>query len=97
MSADDQNAEQQQLGPMLKFVLWQFEGRILDDECLAEMAMMLNQELAAELVGRRIHLLRGDSGILVDVVPPARNEPSADQGTSPSQVGYDAVAAVLAA
>src|SRR5215207_1216946 len=97
MSADDQNAEQQQLGPMLRFVLWQFEGRILDDECLAEMATMLNQKLAAELDGRRIHLLRDNSGIHVDVVPAALNETDSHQSPSPSHVGYEAVAAALAA
>ena len=97
MSADDLNGGEHHLGPKLRFLLWQFEGRILDDACLAEMATMLNQELAVELDGRRIHLLRGDSGILVDVVIPTRNETGADQGTSPSQVGYDAVAAALAA
>jgi len=45
MSADDLGAEQQHLGPKLRLLLWQFEGRILDDACLAEMAKTLNQEL----------------------------------------------------
>jgi hypothetical protein len=94
---DDLDGEQQHLRPELRFLLWQFEGRILDDSCLAEMAKTLNQELASELDGRTIHLLRDDSGIRVDVVPPMLNETASDQSTGPSQVGYDAVATALAA
>jgi hypothetical protein len=96
MSADDVDAEGKHLGPKLRFLLWQFEGRILDDACLAEMAKTLNQELASELDGRNIKLLREDSGIRVSVVAPALNETTSDQSTSQSQ-SYDAVAAALAA
>jgi hypothetical protein len=97
MSGDDLEAEQQHLGPKLRFLLWQFEGRTLDDACLAEMAKKLNLELASELDGRNIKLLRDDSGIRLDVVLSTLNETASDQSTSPSQVGYDAVAAALAA
>jgi hypothetical protein len=97
MSAYDLDAEQERLAAKLRFLLWQFEGRILNDECLAEMAKMLNQELASELDGRNIQLLPDDSGIRVDVVLPTLNETALQQSTSPSQVGYDAVAAALAA
>jgi hypothetical protein len=98
MSADDLGAEQQHLGPKLRLLLWQFEGRILDDACLAEMAKTLNQELAFYLDGRTIQLPRDDTGMIrVEVVLLTLDETVSDQSTSPSKVGYDAVAAALAA
>ena len=82
MSAYDLDAAQECLAAKLNFLLWKFEGRILDDACLAEMAQTLNQELASELDGRNIQLLRDDSGIRVDVVLPTLNGIASHQSSS---------------
>ena len=77
------------LGTTLQRVLARFAGRSLDDALVAEIAEALNEELASLLDGRRIQLLREDSGIRVDILPPA----ALDQSTGPALVAYEAVAA----
>jgi hypothetical protein len=96
MSTRDLDAEPD-LGTKLQRVLARFAGRSLDDALVAEIAEALNEELASLFDGRRIQLLRGDTGIRVDVLPPAPKETPVDQSTSPSLVAYEAVAAALAA
>ena len=96
MSTHDLDAEPD-LGTTLQRVLARFAGRSLDAALVAEMAEALNDELASVLDGRRIQLLREDTGIRVDVLAPAPKETPVDQSTSPSLVAYEAVAAALAA
>jgi len=81
------------LGTTLQRVLAPFDGRSLDDALIADIAEALNEELASLLDGRRILLLRDDTGIQVDILPPT----DLAQSTSPSLVAYEAVAAALAA
>ena len=100
MSAYELDVEQQQLGEKLRFLLRHFEGRTLDDECLAEMAKTLNEELASELDGRSIQLLRDDPGIRVEVAcaPSAGVNGQVGVAASPAGlVGLEAVKAALAA
>ena len=86
------------LGNTLHGVLARFAGRSVDDALVAEMAEVLNEELASVLDGRRIQLLRDDSGIRVDVLPPTTEESALEaESTSLALVGYAAVAAALAA
>jgi len=96
MSTRDLDAEPD-LGTTLQRVLARFAGRSLDDALVAEITRALNEELAPLLDGRRIQLLRDESGIRVDIVLPAPNETALDQSTSPALIGYEAVAAALAA
>jgi cobalamin biosynthesis Mg chelatase CobN len=96
VSTHDLDAEPD-LGTTLQRVLARFAGRSLDDALVAEITRALNEELASLLDGRRIQLLRDESGIRVDVLPPGANGTALDQSTSPSLVAYEAVAAALAA
>lgn len=102
MNAYDLDAEQQHLGTKLRFLFCDFEGRTLDDACLAEMAKTLTQELASELDGRHIRLLREHSGIRVEVAHPLIAGETTNVGFSarPAEgelAGLEAVRAALAA
>src|SRR5215203_5640556 len=96
MSTHDLDAEPD-LRTTLERILAQFAGRSLDAALVAEMAEVLNDELASVLDGRRIQLLRDDTGIRVDVLPPAVKETLVDRSSSPSHVAYEAVAVALGA
>ena len=72
-------------------------GRRINDALLAEMADVLNQEFASLRGGRRIILTTDGSAINVALAPEQQDiEPASGQRQAAS-VGFDAVAAALAA
>ena len=93
----DLDAEQVCLGVSILAVLSRFTGRRINDALLAEMADVLNQEFASLRAGRRIILTTDGSAINVALAPEQQDiEPASGQRQAAS-VGFDAVAAALAA
>ena len=77
--------DQRHITAKAEIVLWRFEGRILDDALLSEMAEALNQEFASLLDGHRVKLAREGSNVKVELTE------------SPTLVCYDAVKTALLA
>ena len=93
----DLDAEQVCLQVSILAVLSRFTGRRINDALLAEMADVLNQEFASLRAGGRIILTTDGSAINVALAPEQQDiEPASGQRQAAS-VGFDAVAAALAA
>jgi hypothetical protein len=78
-------------------VLSRFTGRRINDALLAEMADVLNQEFASRRAGRRIILITDGAAINVALAPQEQGTGPAPSQREPASVGFDAVAAALAA
>jgi hypothetical protein len=93
----DLDAEQVCLQVSILAVLSRFTGRRINDALLAEMADVLNREFASLRADRRIILTTDGSAINVALTPEQQDiEPASGQRQAAS-VGFDAVAAALAA
>ena len=80
-------AQSEELRPKLASVLGRFEGRSIDDALIAEMADVLNRELAPWRAGRRIHLVWEDSNVSVHMEP--EDEPAGVAETCPGAEAGD--------
>ena len=97
MSTHHIGSEEDELALSIRVVTDRFGGRRLNDEVVQELAKALNSELASWLDGRRIHLGWDGSTIRVDVSSEVKVAPTSEQGATAALVGFDAVAAALAA
>ena len=93
----DLDAEQVCLGVSILAVLSRFTGRRINDALLAEMADVLNEEFASLRAGRRIILITDGSAINVALTPEEQDTGPAPDQRQAASVGFDAVAAALAA
>ena len=98
MSTHDPDGEQACLGPSILAVLSRFRARRIDGALLAEMAEVLNEEFGSLCAGRRIALVLDGSDIRVELTPEEQGMETAPRGEcAAASVGFDAVAAALAA
>jgi uncharacterized protein YejL (UPF0352 family) len=93
----DLDAEQVCLGVSIMAVLSRFTARRIDDALLAEMAEVLNEEFASLRASRRIILTSNGSAINVELTPEEQDTGLAPNQRQAAAVGFDAVAAALAA
>jgi hypothetical protein len=93
----DLDAEQVCLGVSIRAVLFRFTGRRIDDALLAEMAEVLNREFAFQRAGRLIILTTDGSAINVALKPEEQGTGTAPKQREAASVGFNAVAAALAA
>jgi hypothetical protein len=93
----DLDAEQVCLQVSILAVLSRFTGRRINDALLAEMADVLNEEFASLRAGRRIILITDGAAINVAIAPQEQGTGPAPNEREAASVGFDAVAAALAA
>jgi hypothetical protein len=82
------------VGKKLHQILAAFQGRLIDDELIAEMTTQLNEKLANELGERCIRIERQSAALKAEVISKAMS----DEWVPASEASYyDAVKAALAA